>query len=50
MAENFLFQDDTFKEKAAEVIVQLLCGAAGGGISAFITYPLSIIRLKSIIR
>lgn len=37
------------KEAAAEALVQLLCGSIGGAISSFISYPLVVIRLKSIL-
>jgi len=40
----------TYREKAAEILVQLLCGSIGGGISSFITYPLTNIRLRSIVK
>lgn len=38
-----------FQEKATEIMVQLLCGSLGGGVSTFFTYPLSIIRLKKMV-
>lgn len=38
-----------FKEKAAEILVQLLCGSIGGGVSTFFTYPMTNIRLRNIV-
>jgi hypothetical protein len=37
------------KEKAAEILVQLLCGSIGGGVSTFFTYPMANIRLRNIV-
>lgn len=42
--------DYLFKEQATEVIVQLLCGSIGGGVSSAITYPLTNIRLRNILQ
>ena len=39
-----------FKEKASEIFVQLLTGSVGGAISTLFTYPLTNIRLRSIVK
>ena len=40
----------TNKQIFGEALVQLLCGALGGAISSYISYPMVVVRLNKVIQ